>query len=125
MAGLSGVILGGRFAMYGVVVVALGAGFGAALILQKIGIRKSLRAGFLGLLSLALLWPVAATMLRLKPSRVVPSAYAQAMIELKSFSSPDARIWSWWDLGFATQYYAQRASFSDGHRQIHTFLYHL
>jgi len=125
MAGLAGVKLGERFAMYGGVVVALGVGFGAALLLQKMGIRKTLRAGFLGLLSLALLWPIAATILRMEPRRVVPPSYAKAMVELKSLSSPDARIWSWWDLGFATQYYAHRASFSDGHRQNHKFRYPL
>ncbi len=45
---------------------------------------------------------------------VIPRAHAEALIELGKISSTDAMIWTWWDWGYASQYYAGRKTVADG-----------
>jgi len=48
----------------------------------------------------------------------MPPSVASAFIELGRQTPPDAWIWTWWDYGYAIQYYARRATFHDGGSQF-------
>jgi len=50
------------------------------------------------------------------PTPIMGRAHALALEALGEFSPPDSRVWTWWDWGYATQYYARRMSFADGAR---------
>jgi len=52
------------------------------------------------------------------PRPVLPPAIAQAFIKLKNITPKNAVIWTWWDYGYAIQYYAGRATYHDGGSQF-------
>lgn len=45
---------------------------------------------------------------------VVPRGHAEALIELGKTAPKDAMIWTWWDWGYASQYYAGLETVADG-----------
>lgn len=45
---------------------------------------------------------------------VLPRQHAEALIDLGKDSSLDSMIWTWWDWGYASQYYAELATVVDG-----------
>jgi len=49
-----------------------------------------------------------------KPVPIMTSNVAAAFIELGRQTPQNAWIWTWWDYGFAIQYYARRATYHDG-----------
>lgn len=117
--------LGARFTMYGGVPVGLGLGLGLSLLMTNLGLRQRVRIVIMSALALAagmLLWAQAG---QLRPVPILPKAYAQTLLELRSLTPPHSRIWLWWDYGYAAQYYAQRASFGDGAMNSRDYLYPL
>jgi dolichyl-diphosphooligosaccharide--protein glycosyltransferase len=45
---------------------------------------------------------------------VLTREHAEALVALGERSAPDSRVWTWWDWGYATQYYAGRETVADG-----------
>lgn len=45
---------------------------------------------------------------------VLPRQHAEALLELGERSAPDAMVWTWWDWGYAAQYYAGLQTVADG-----------
>ena len=120
---LGSVKLGARFTMYGGVPAGLGLGIGLALLLRNLGLRQRVATLVLtafGLVAAALIW---AQVQGLTPRPIMARAYAETLQELRLVTAQDARIWTWWDYGYATQYYSQRASFGDGTLNSSTYLY--
>jgi hypothetical protein len=120
---IGAVKLGARFTMYGGVPAGLGLGLGLALLLRNMGLRQRAGAVVLtafGLVAGLLLWVQVEPF---TPRPILSKPYAQTLLELRELTPPDARIWLWWDYGYATQYYAQRASFGDGTLNSSTHLY--
>jgi dolichyl-diphosphooligosaccharide--protein glycosyltransferase len=106
--------LGNRFTMYGGAVLGLGLGFGLSLLLLRLNIRKSLRVVVQLALCLVVLLPTLEVASGLSPAPILPKPYAQTFLQLKEESSQEARLWQWWDYGYAGQYYAERITFGDG-----------
>jgi dolichyl-diphosphooligosaccharide--protein glycosyltransferase len=119
--------LGNRFTMYGGMPLGMGLGLGLSLLLMTYRCGRALRWGLQIVLCLAVVWPMWHLTGKLIPSPILPKVYAKTFIELKAHASPKARLWQWWDYGYAGQYYAQRATFGDGGGRFHKgpFLYPL
>ncbi|WP_028571091.1 STT3 domain-containing protein [Desulfonatronum lacustre] len=117
--------LGARFTMYGGVPIGLGLGLGLALLLGRLRLGQAARTAILSAFALVaamLLWAQSDI---LKPVPVLSRAYAETLLQLRESTPVDARIWTWWDYGYATQYYAERASFGDGALNTRDYLYPL
>lgn len=54
---------------------------------------------------------------------VVAEVHAAALQKLKTLAPKDAQVWTWWDFGYATQYYAERMTPSDGGRHTGRDIY--
>ncbi|WP_152555253.1 STT3 domain-containing protein [Desulfonatronum thiodismutans] len=120
---LGSVKLGARFTMYGGVPAGLGLGIGLALLLRNLGLRQRVATLVLtafGLVAAALIW---AQVQGLTPRPIMARTFAETLQELRHVAAQDARIWLWWDYGYATQYYSQRASFGDGTLNSGSYLY--
>ncbi|MFO7875220.1 MAG: STT3 domain-containing protein [Desulfovermiculus sp.] len=107
-------VLGNRFTMYGGTVLGIGLGFGASLLLLRLHMRKSLRVGVQLVLCVLILLPSWEIATGLSPAPILPKPYARTFLELKEKTPKDARLWQWWDYGYAAQYYAERITFGDG-----------
>lgn len=64
-------------------------------------------------------------MSQMQPVPVLPKVYAQTFVNLRHKVEPDARLWQWWDYGYAGQYYAERLTFGDGGAHDGKWLYPL
>ncbi len=106
--------LGNRFTMYGGSVLGVGLGFGLSLILLRMNIRKSLRVVVQMALCVVVLLPSYHTATGLRPAPILPQQYAKTFLEIKEQTQQNARLWPWWDYGYAGQYYAERITFGDG-----------
>ncbi len=112
--GVASVWLGNRFTMYGGVPAGIGLAFGLAWgIRQKIS-RQGQRWIIQLVLSCFALWPAADAMRQVVPIPVIPKTFAEVYLSLREQTPPDARLWQWWDYGYAAQYFAERRSFGDG-----------
>jgi dolichyl-diphosphooligosaccharide--protein glycosyltransferase len=117
--------LGNRFTMYGGPVIGLGLGFGAALLFWRTGLAKSVRVLCLLAIAVLVMLPIWDMATKLRPAPVVSKPFAKAYIDLKDRIPEDARLWQWWDFGYAAQYYAERITFGDGGKNKGSFLYPL
>jgi dolichyl-diphosphooligosaccharide--protein glycosyltransferase len=122
---MASVKLGNRFAMFGGVALGAGFGFGTAELMRLLGQSQGRRwIAQLGLCVLVF-QPMGELMGNLSPMPVLPKVYAQTFVNLREKIEPDARLWQWWDYGYAGQYYAERLTFGDGGAQDGTRLYPL
>jgi dolichyl-diphosphooligosaccharide--protein glycosyltransferase len=117
--------LGNRFTMYGGPVIGLGLGFGAALLLWRTGMAKSVRVLCLLAIAVLVMLPIWDMATKLRPAPVVSKPFARAYIDLKDQIPKNARLWQWWDFGYAAQYYAERITFGDGGKHKGPVLYPL
>jgi dolichyl-diphosphooligosaccharide--protein glycosyltransferase len=117
--------LGNRFTMYGGPVIGLGLGFGAALLLWRTGLAKSVRVLCLLAIAVLVMLPIWDMATKLRPAPVVSKPFAEAYIDLRDQIPKDARLWQWWDFGYAAQYYAERITFGDGGNHAGPNLYPL
>ncbi|MFW6324758.1 MAG: STT3 domain-containing protein, partial [Desulfovibrionales bacterium] len=109
--------LGNRFTIYGSPVIGLGIGFLVSEILRRFtnrGWLVWLGQGAAGLLLFGIIFQTA---VQLRPGPILPKVYAQTFLELQDKSPTDARLWQWWDYGYAAQYYAERRTIDDGGQQ--------
>ncbi|MBA4358497.1 MAG: hypothetical protein C0405_12320, partial [Desulfovibrio sp.] len=59
----------------------------------------------------------------LTPTPVLAAPHAEALMKLRGVAPKDATVWTWWDYGYATQYYAERATPTDGGRHAGRDMY--
>jgi len=111
-----------RFAMFLAPLLGLGIGF----LLELVGnyIKENFQSGISRFVKPLLGGALIATLIvanlrsfHFIPSPIMTPAVAQAFIELGRQTPPDAWIYTWWDYGYAIQYYARRATFHDGGTQ--------
>jgi dolichyl-diphosphooligosaccharide--protein glycosyltransferase len=117
--------LGNRFTMYGGIVWGVGLCFGLSCLLGSLKIASGKRFLAQIILCLVIIWPLWEVGTALRPSPILPKVYAQTFKDLEKVSAKDARLWQWWDYGYAAQYYAQRMSFGDGAKHGGPWLYPL
>lgn len=48
------------------------------------------------------------------PTPVITKAHAEALIELGDEAASDSRVWTWWDWGYASQYFTGLGTVCDG-----------
>jgi dolichyl-diphosphooligosaccharide--protein glycosyltransferase len=117
--GFASMVLGARFTMFGGPVLALGLGAGlhwtAKTLAWRLGRGPRLDSwaqALAALCGLFLLYgPVYAVS---PPATVLSPAHAEALLACRASTPKNADIWTWWDYGYATQYFAERMTPSDG-----------
>lgn len=125
--GFASLKLGTRFSMFGGPVFALGLGIGAHWLGKILARRLGRGERFLtwvqiGLAALALLI-YAPRYADTRPTPVLAPPHALALMDLRQSAPRDAEIWTWWDFGYATQYYAERRTPTDGGRHAGRDIY--
>lgn len=122
---MASVKLGNRFAMFGGVALGAGFGFGLAEAMRIFGQPQGRR--WIAQLAMCVLvfWPMGELMGSMSPVPVLPRVYAQTFLDLREKIPSDARLWQWWDYGYAGQYYAERLTFADGGAHDGPWLYPL
>ena len=48
------------------------------------------------------------------PTPVLSKSHVKSLEALHNISPSNSQVWTWWDWGYATDYYAKRKSFADG-----------
>lgn len=111
---LASPLSGIRFAMYGGLVMGLGLPLALASLTRRLERGRRLAVvllqGGLVLAVSVLAWRDAAT---LRPVPVLSPEHAAALARLDALAAPEAQIWTWWDYGYAAQFFAGRTSFAD------------
>lgn len=112
--------LGTRMAMFGAPAVGLGLGF------LFLWMSRSVLGGrswssyvltfVLGALAIVVAIPGVVQFKSLPPTPVLSQHHATALIALGESAKEDSQVWTWWDWGYATHYYAGLRSFADGGR---------
>ncbi|GAB6126575.1 STT3 domain-containing protein [Humidesulfovibrio idahonensis] len=117
--GFASLVLGTRFTMFGGPVLALGLGIGIHWAAKALTLRFGLAPRLalwaqtvvaLGCLLLAYV-PVYSTA---RGTSVLSPAHAQALLAYRELAPKDAELWTWWDYGYASQYFGERMTPSDG-----------
>ncbi len=123
---LSALKLGTRMSMFGGPAMALGLTLPVFWLLGRILAGRSWRGlallALAGAASLVLMAPGLSLLSRLAPTPVLRKEHCLALEALGRLAPPDALVWTWWDWGYATNYYARRASFADGGRHDGKYL---
>ncbi|TVQ32514.1 MAG: hypothetical protein EA370_12425 [Wenzhouxiangella sp.] len=114
LLGLASFWLGPRFAMYAGPPLALGLGLGLALLLQRVGAKPwqggVVQAGLVLGLVLFIGWRA----LEPSPDPILEPGHADALTQLRDHPGDHGRVWSWWDRGYAAQFYAGLPTLADG-----------
>lgn len=125
--GVGSLFVGVRFAMFGGPSFALGLGLGVHWLGKALLARTGARENALTLVQILLagvcLLGYVGCYRNLAPTPVLAPAHAEALMKLKTIASKDASIWTWWDYGYATQYYAERMTPIDGGRHAGRDIY--
>lgn len=121
LLGFASMQLGTRFAMFGGPVFALGLGIGlywlAKNLIRSLGWNARLPVWLQALLAVAIvLASYAPRYADTRPTPVLGPKHALALMDLKRLAPADAVVWTWWDFGYAAQYYAERRTPTDGGR---------
>ncbi len=127
---LTATTLGGRMAMFGSPLTGLGLGLPLVWLAQRAFAQENpwrrpvlVSAAFV--ICLAATMPALPLYARLETTPVLKKEHCEALLALRDIAPADAMVWTWWDYGYATQYYARRQSFSDGGRHTGERLYTL
>jgi dolichyl-diphosphooligosaccharide--protein glycosyltransferase len=114
-----------RFAMFLAPMLGIGLGFLIDWLIYKFSLKEKLNntfykfifdLGIIALISAILIWTNLKSFY-FKPAPIMTSFLAKTFINLQKITPPNAWIWTWWDYGYAIQYYARRATFHDGGSQ--------
>lgn len=114
LLGLGSLVLGTRFAMFAAPTLGLGVGVVWQLVAARrgFGVFGSVCGQVvMGLAFVAAAVPVAT---EFRPRPILPPAHLDLLDKLGRRAPESARVWTWWDIGYATQYYAQRPTLADG-----------
>ncbi|AGW14065.1 STT3 domain-containing protein [Megalodesulfovibrio gigas] len=117
--GLASVKLGSRLTMFGGAPMAIGLGMAvgwAGVALFRSGPGAGYKRFLLSCAATVVLgWPLVSFYISLPPTPVLSRQHCMALQSLKT-SPPESKVWTWWDWGYPTHYYAERISFADGGR---------
>ncbi|WP_280141301.1 STT3 domain-containing protein [Maridesulfovibrio ferrireducens] len=123
------VYMGGRFSMFGGIVLGIGLSFVIYWLINQFIINKKQKM-FLGLVQsvviIAILFSNLYTMyIQAPPTPIMGPAHVKALIESGKNMPKDSTVWTWWDWGYATMYYAGVNSFANGGNHYGTVLFPL
>ena len=114
LVGLSGYWFGPRMALYASPVVGLGIGLGATLLLERIsaaGLYKLIAQGLvLAMVAGVFSWHA----LQMRPQPAIQQQEARALAALSDIDHWQGRVWTWWDHGYAAQYFSRMPTLADG-----------
>ncbi len=121
LLGFASMHLGARFAMFGGPAFTLGLGIGVYWLAKGLTRDTGPKARApiwvqLGLAAGILLVSYAPRYADMHPTPVLGPAHALALADLRNSTPKNATVWTWWDYGYATQYYAERPTPTDGGR---------
>lgn len=116
--GLAGGVLGIRFTMFGAPAVAVGL---AVPLCWTVGYLVQRYANFRwaepvaqSTLAVLLMLPMVFAYSNLVITPVLTKPHAQALMSLRDKGAQDSQVWTWWDYGYAAQYYSGKMTPSDG-----------
>ncbi|MDR3641656.1 MAG: STT3 domain-containing protein [Humidesulfovibrio sp.] len=117
--GFSSLVLGTRFTMFGGPVLALGLGIGIhwtgkALVAHFQRGGRLLVWGQILVATGCLLLAYIPVYSLARPTPVLSPAHVEALLSFRDAAPKDAVLWTWWDYGYATQYFSERMTPSDG-----------
>ncbi|OEU71461.1 MAG: hypothetical protein BA863_18590 [Desulfovibrio sp. S3730MH75] len=112
------ITMGGRFSMFGGIVLGLGLSFvvcWAIDILISIEKRKIFFKAAQAIAIVGILLYSTLPMYRgAPPTPIMSPAHVVALVEAGKGMPKDSTVWTWWDWGYATMYYAGVHSFANG-----------
>jgi dolichyl-diphosphooligosaccharide--protein glycosyltransferase len=115
--------LGARFGMYGGAPLGIGLGFGVALLFRSSGVKAPIRWFCQAGIALIIFWTAKGLVqTTMSTDWQITGTYAEAFRELRRISPPGAQLWTWWDWGYAAQYFSERTTFADGGRNASTYV---
>lgn len=121
--------MGGRFVMFGSIVIGLGIYSFLVILTQRIRTISVSNKYLAPAVCLVLLTVFAIPVYPdVKITTVMPIMgrdHAKALIEAGKNTPKDSMFWTWWDWGYATNYYAERRSFADGGNHLGKTLFPL
>ena len=129
LMGLTSMRLGARFAMFAAPVVFLGLfvplDWGLARVSRKYGWGLKWRS-IVTILSLffVYIW-VYQVYARLPIEAAISKGHVEVLQELGDIAEPESLVWTWWDYGYATQYFTRLDTFADGGRNRGEYLFTL
>ncbi len=105
--------MGFRFSMYGAPVIGMGIGMGVTFLLRRLDQGLKRRWLVHGVLAVALALSLQQVVRRLGCEPFLSPVYARTLVNAKQDLPRDARLWTWWDFGYAAQYLCGRETFAD------------
>lgn len=128
LLGLGAVRTGIRFTIFATPVVLLGllvpAEWYAPIASRKLAWLKHWKA-YLFTVAVLLMAQIVRSYGRLPIETVVEKEHAQALKDLGQIADPNGKIWTWWDYGYASQYFSGGDTFADGRRNSGEYLHSL
>ncbi len=115
---LASVKLGIRFSMFGgsALIVCLGVAvyWLVDIIARRYSWRQLIGLGAQLLMGFVFLIFCFSEFSKIPLTPVLTKSHAEALVELGAKASGDSMVWTWWDWGYATQYYAGLETVADG-----------
>ena len=123
--GLLSTKLGGRMVMFGAPVVAVG--LPLYWLLQRL-LRADLRGAVAGaatscILLALLVAPFADMIQAISQGPIINRRHAEALTRARTMTPEDAKLWLWWDWGYAAHHFARRSTIADGAQHAGPSLY--
>ncbi len=85
--------------------------------------KPALRYALGGGLAFLLAVPVWAQMAYMPVTPFISAPHVKALKEIRTNTDPGGTVWTWWDWGYATQFFTRKWTFSDGARHSSDSLY--
>lgn len=125
--GLLSTKLGGRMVMFGAPVVAVGLTLPLYWLLQRL-LRADLRGAVAGaatscILLALLVAPFADMIQAISQGPIINRRHAEALTRARTMTPEDAKLWLWWDWGYAAHHFARRSTIADGAQHAGPSLY--
>lgn len=125
--GLLSTKLGGRMVMFGAPVVAVGLTLPLYWLLQRL-LRADLRGAVAGaatscILLALLVAPFADMIQAISQGPIINRRHAEALTRARTMIPEDAKLWLWWDWGYAAHHFARRSTIADGAQHAGPSLY--
>ena len=125
--GLLSTKLGGRMVMFGAPVVAVGLTLPLYWLLQRL-LRADLRGAVAGaatscILLALLVAPFADMIQAISQGPIINRRHAEALTRARTMTPEDAKLWLWWDWGYAAHHFARRSTIADGAHHAGPSLY--
>ena len=119
--------LGGRMVMFGAPIVAIGLTLPLYWILRRC-IAERMSPAAVGILCSViavafLVAPFLSMIPAMSQGPMINRRHAEALTRARTMTPEDARLWLWWDLGYAAHHFARRTAIADGAQHAGPSLY--